>query len=341
MTVTIKQIAKEAGVAVSSVSDMLHRNDPRYSAVTRRRVQETARRLGYRPNILARAMIQGKTRSIGVVGHDLATPLNVERLQAISAAARKVGYQLFLSGGYEEGAAAMQETVEEMLARDVDGLIIFVMPDANVQFYESVQARGTALVLIGNPAPRPTLSVLSIDAAAGMHLVTRHLLEAGHRALAYAAGAAVMRVTGQRQAGFQRALREFRVKVPPEWILTDQPASPAAVREFTRTRLAMKPRPTAILYTNDEAAAVGLLAAREAGRDVPREVSLVGYDDLPLAALTWPAPTTVRQPRAEVGELAVKMLLEQMERPGKGRQVVLTPTLVVRQSTAAPPAVLN
>src|SRR5690348_16085276 len=111
--ITLKDVASEVGLNVPSVSLILHRDDPRYSEATRQRVQETARRLGYRPNRVAQSLAHGKTRSIGIVGHDLATPLNVERLQAISSFAVEEGYHMFLGGG----GAANEEAIEEMLDR--------------------------------------------------------------------------------------------------------------------------------------------------------------------------------------------------------------------------------
>src|SRR5689334_18952202 len=110
--ITMKDVAHEAGLSVSTVSHILHRGNTSYSAATRERVQAAAQRLGYRPNRLAQSLAHGKTRSIGVVGHDLATPLNVERLQAISQLARQQGYHVLLSGGEEADPNSLRETIE-------------------------------------------------------------------------------------------------------------------------------------------------------------------------------------------------------------------------------------
>src|SRR5690349_6947015 len=126
--VTLKDVAREAGLSFATVSHVLHRNDPRYSDATRRRVQAFAEQLGYHPNAVARSMVCGKTHCIGYVGHSLRTQMSMEKVEMIATLAQRTGYHIFLAGANEDGNRSLEkELVEELLARRVDGLIINVI----------------------------------------------------------------------------------------------------------------------------------------------------------------------------------------------------------------------
>ncbi len=332
--VTLRDIAREVQLDVSTVSHLLNRPERRYNPATRRRVQEVARRMGYRPNALARAMVHGKSRSIGIVGHDLATSLNVERLQAIATSARSLGYHMFLSSGQEETPALIEETIEDLLARKVDGLIVFIAPEADTRYYESLRKRGVPFVLIGTLSRPSTLPLVMIDGEAGGYAATRHLLALGHREIAFASGRYMAQDTSPRRRGFERAMREAGAPIPAHRVLSDQAISRQSVGDFTRRQLRGFPRATAILNANDNMAFTCIHAIAEMGLRVPQDVSVVGYDDLPIAQDAWPELTTIRQPRAEVSQAAVGMLIDQIEGNRSSQRLVLKPELIVRQSTA-------
>jgi LacI family transcriptional regulator len=340
MSVTLEDVAAEAGVSRTSVAHVLHRNDPRYSRDLCARVREAAQRLGYRRNELARALSLSRTHCIGFVGHSLRTTVTMEKVDAIATHAQQMGYHLFLSGPNEDGDRTLeQELIEGLLSRSVDGLIIHILPECDLSYYHSLQKRGVSLVLSGSHSCPEDLPIVSVDIASGIYEAMRHLLELGHRDIALALGEFSAATPHNRLEGAQHAFAECGLELAPGRVLSDRPSLPACVREFTQAQLSQSPRPTAILYNNDLLALAGMRMIRELGMEIPRDVSVVGVDDLPLAENTWPPLTTVSQPREELGRAAVKLLIKQIRGEDlQGQtQIVLPTELVVRQSTGPAP----
>ncbi len=334
--VTLKDVAREAGLSFATVSHVLHRHDPRYSALTRRRVQRVAQRMGYRADAVARSMVQGKTYCIGVVGYSLSGQMSMERVESIVIRAQELGYQTFLAGRNEEGDMDLEkQLIEELLAHRVDGLIILIQSECDTTYYESLQRRKIPFVLQGHLTRPNALPVVSVDAEHGYYELTRHLLDLGHRDIAVPLGWYTARAPHNRLAGVQRALRERGLCLPQGRVLKDKLMSFETAYEFTREQMRQPSPPTAILYNNDEMALSGLRALREMGLDVPRDVSVAGYDDLPIAAHTWPPLTTARQPRAELGDATLQLLMEQLNGHPSSTENhrILKPKLIVRQST--------
>ena len=333
--VTLKDIARETGLNFRSVSQVLH-GSHRYSPTTQKRVREVAQRLGYRPNAVARSMARGKTHCIGYVGHSLRAPLTMEKVEVIATQAQQMGYHLFLAGANEEGNRALErEIIEELLARRVDGLIINIIPESDLSFYLSLQKQGIPLVLTGHHSKPAGLPMVTVDIEGGVYEATRHLLDLGHRDLALAFGEYAVRSPHNRLDGCRKALQERGISLAAGRVFDDRPGTIEAICRYTKDQLGQSPRPTAIIFNSDEMAFAGLRVIREMGLEIPRDVSVVGVDDLPLAENTWPPLTTVRQPRAELGRAALELLMKQIRGEDiRGQKRILLPTaLVVRQST--------
>ena len=192
------------------------------------------------------------------------------------------------------------------------------------------------MVLFGLPKDP---SAILIDTIEGMYDATRYLIGLGHRRIAYAVGADAFQVPFHRLQGFQRALQEAGIVENREWLLSDAVCSKETVDAFTKRVLQNKVRPTAIMYLNDEMAFVGLHAIHSMGLRVPQDVSVVGFNDSPLAQLTWPELTTVHQPLDELAKLVIQILKDQIG--GKpvelGEYRMLKAQLIVRNSTAPAP----
>ena len=338
MLVTLENVAAEAGVSRTSVAHVLNRNDLRYSAATRTRIQDVAKRLGYRRNELARSLSVGKTHCIGFVGHSLRTVLTMAKVDAIATLAQEMGYHLFLAGANEDGDRDLEKKlIENLLARGVDGLIVSIVPECDLSYYRELQKREISLVLSGYHSDPGDLSLVSLDIEGGIYEATKHLLDLGHRDIALALGIFSVATPHNRLDGVKRALQEQGLELAPGRVMDDRPSHVECAREFTREQLSRSPRPTAILYNNDELALAGMRTIREMGLDIPRDVSVVGVDDLPLAENTWPPLTTVRQPRGELGRAVLDQLMNKIRGDGlHGKAQVLLPTeLIVRQSTGA------
>jgi len=337
--ITLKDVARKAQLHVSTISHILHSQDARYSFATRQRVEEIAKQLGYRPDTLARSLTLGKTNTIGVVGHDFVTSINMERVDAIAAFAQRQGYHILLAGGgLDILSGGEKELVDGLLSRRIDGLIIFIAAQSDISFYRELGEKGIPIVLTTH-VRIPNLPCVTVNIEQGYYEATRHLLEQGHRKIALAVATQFQIGLRNRFHGYQRALKSYGVTETEKLLPASGHMSISDSYEFTKEQIRRRQRPTAIIYANDEHAIAGLHALEEAGMDVPKEISVVGCDDLPFAQYTSPPLTTVYQPKGEVSQAAIELLIKQIDGQlvRKNVAVPLLTKLIIRQSTGPVP----
>lgn len=329
---TIHDVAREAGVSKSLVSLVL-RGSPKVSDPSRRAVLRAVNALDYQPNAFARGLVERRTRTVGVVASDLHNPFFVELIDGILEAAGEFGYRVLLGTGRRREDEE-EEVFESLLGLPADGVIL-LSPLIPLHVMEG-RASGAPVVVTGRPDAN-VADVVSIvdDDVAGAVLAVGHLVALGHRRIAHLSGGdgpgAAERRRGYEDAMARAGLSAFVQVAPGEF--TDEGGYQAA-----RLLLEAAPFPTAIFAANDFAAVGALTALVEAGLQVPRDVSLVGYDDTHLAALRHVSLTSIDQPQVEMGRLAVRALHESLTTGLLRRHIVLSPTLVVRGSTAPPPS---
>lgn len=239
--------------------------------------------------------------------------------------------------GSEDGESANEESqINQLLARRVDGLLVLAKHDSNFELLESVQKRGIPIVAIDYVSEDCSISTVGIDQEKGGYVLGKHLLDLGHTTISAAYGKYHATVKGGRLFGLRRALAERGLTLPDERIMFCDNADPETAYRFTREQMQRKDRPTAIIYSNDERAIVGLSALKDMNIDCPSEVSIAGYDNFPFASYLIPPLTTLTQPREELGRTAVQLLLDQIKNGIPATRVVmkLEPMLIVRKSTA-------
>jgi DNA-binding LacI/PurR family transcriptional regulator len=323
-------VAVVAGVSHMTVSRVLN-NPGSVKPATRDRVQAAMRSLGYRPNIVARALATGRTRRIGVLA--LATALYgpTSTLLSIEAAARVAGYQLDIVRLRAVTRRSVAEAADGLQGRGVDG-IIGITPHTWAP--KALQSAISAVPLVAVEGAEGHLPTVAVDQEQGAILATEHLLGLGHATVWHVAGPrdwleAKARLRAWRET-LQRADRTVPPVLPGDW---------GVGSGYTAgRRLAEEPGVTAVFVGNDQMALGVLRALLEAGLRVPDHVSVVGFDDVPEAAYFTPPLTTVRQDFDEVGRLALKLLLDQLaDGSTQERHVMIESRLVVRQSTAPPP----
>ena len=328
---TIIDVARRAGVSKSLVSRVL-RGSPRVSPSRSEAVLAAMAELGYRPNAVARSLVQRRSFTVGVVVSDLHNLFFAEILDGIGSVAGQCGYQPLIATGQREPdseAAAL----EMLLQLRTDGLIL-AGAVLSAEFVQSA-SRTAPVALVSSASRVSGVDTVGTDDVRGAGLAVEHLVGLGHRRIGLidggrGAGAA------ERRRGYELAMRrlglgaEVRVAAGD---FTEEGGYRGARHLLERGR-----RPTAICAGNDLAAVGALNALEEAGLQVPGDVSLVGYDNTALAALRHVSLTTVHQPRREIGEQAMTLLLRRIERPtARARRLLLEPTLVVRATTAPPP----
>jgi LacI family transcriptional regulator len=335
---TLKLVAARAGVSLATAARVL-RNDPTLSVrpATRERVMAAAHDLGYRPNRLASGL---RTRRTGTIGLVLPDPQNVawgETLRGVERAAAEREYVVVVSDAHGPTLDA-QQLSRFVLESRMDGLLVAfaTIEDALVA---QIVGRGLPLVPINSRSANVDASV-TMDDARGSRLAVDHLAGLGHVRIGFLAGRADTDVGRRREAGYRAAMADHGLPVDPTWVLAGDYTERTA-RDLARGLLRTPPgaRPTAFFTVNLQSALGFRAAVREAGARIPDDVSLVTMDDHPFLDHTDPALTAVRLPMAEMGELGVAMLLGIVEGGAMGHAVTSTPPqLVVRRSTAPPPA---
>lgn len=326
----MRDVAQAAGVSAQTVSRVLS-NHPNVQESTKRRVLAAVEELGYRRNNTARALVTGLSRTIGVV--TLATN-NYSRSSlalGVELAAREAGYAVN-SVTSSLSTQGLTEAVSRLVHQGVDGLIIAApLLDAARRVSELTQ-RIPTVTTDGSSGMSAELVGVNQDAA--VLLATNHLLELGHKTVWHISGPPEWSDAASRLDSWRRALESAGREVPPELHGDWSPESGYR----NGLILGRMPDVTAVLVASDEMAFGVIRALTELGRRIPEDISVVGIDDIDLAAYATPPLTTVRQSFEDTGRRAVVHLLEQIENPdGEYHHQVLEPTLIVRKSTAPPP----
>lgn len=302
-TVTIKDVAREAGVSVASVSRALNGTGG-VTADTEQRIREVAARLRYVPHGAARSLITRRTHTIGTLLPDMYGEFFSELIRGIDLAARARGLHLLVSSahdGVEEAAAALRT----MRGR-VDGMII-LSPRADAAFLHANLPDTLPTVLLNSPVQEPSYSVLNIDNRGGAHAMVRHLaVEGGYRDIAFIAGPQHNFDARERERGYREAMAEFA----PEATLRVLPGDFTEESGYRAGQqlAALSPRPRAVFAGNDMMAIGCLLALQEAGLNVPGDVAVTGFDDIPIARYVSPTLTTVRVRIVDLGRSALERL---------------------------------
>jgi DNA-binding LacI/PurR family transcriptional regulator len=325
-------VARLAGVSQKTVSRVFN-NEPKVTAETRERVLAAAQRLGYRPNGAARALLTGRTHRIGVVSLGTAHFGPSSLLVALEREARRAGYSLSIANSFEEESSGLAAAIESLLAQGVEAIVLSEpVEDGN----EPLVADVPVLTLGTAPVVRaPT--VLSMEAAEGGRAaaeLTRYLLGLGHRTVHHIAGPHRWWAARERRQHWHDTLVAAGADVPEvrtgDW---------TAARGYEIGReLARDPEVTAIFAANDETAIGVIHALHAAGRSVPGDVSVAGFDDLPIAAHVWPPLTTVSSDNAELAAAGLRYLVEFLDDPSTAPAPPPQHRhrLIIRDSTSSP-----
>jgi DNA-binding LacI/PurR family transcriptional regulator len=324
-------VARLAGVSHQTVSRVLN-GHPNVREQTRLRVRAAIAQLGYRPNKAARALVTGRSQLIGVIAQNSSLYGPASLLAAFELAAAEAGFSVSLRRVKELDRSSIASAVEHHRDSRVAG-IVAIAPTASANEALAEVPAGVPLVTIdGDPARSAPL--VTVDQTAGAFMATRHLLEAGHSTVWHVSGPPDWFDSAGRVRGWTQALEAAGVEVPPlvaaDWS--------AAAGYRAGQMLARMPEVTAVFAANDHLALGLLRAMHERGRSVPRDVSVVGFDDVPEAAYFIPPLTTVRPDFGAVARETLSLLLAQV---GEGEvgdsQRTIAPALVVRESVGPPP----
>lgn len=322
----IRDVARLADVSYQTVSRVLN-NHPSVRPETRKRVLRIIEETNYRPNLAARALVTSSSQTIGILAPSSSMYGPSASIAAIETAARSRGYWVTTAYIDVTDPASIPESIAHLAAQSIEGLVV-IAPQVRVFRALAAQSLDIPYVSLQSPDLQPEHE-LSVDQIAGARLATRHLISLGHRSIYHIAGPQDWIEAEARMRGFFQEMGAWDIPTTAP-ILGDWTAEFGyyAGRELLRV-----PDFTAIFSSNDQMAFGLMHAIRDEGLDVPRDISVVGFDDIPEAAHFWPPLTTVRQDFAELGRRCVELLLG----PGPGSReadvATIVPELVVRQSS--------
>lgn len=322
-------VARLAGVSHQTVSRVIN-NHPSVRESTRIRVQNAIDQLGYRRNQVARQLATGRSPSIGVVSVESTHVGPVSTVFAIAGAARRRDHFVVLAGLTEVDPAHMNEAIDFLMESAVDAILVLAPVFAAV---DALRDGDFAIPVLRLGDTRPEAqSGLAIDQFAGARAATRHLLELGHRSVEHVSGPMDWLDADGRARGWRAELEAWSIE-PPAIVAGDWSAESG----YRAGRLlADRGDVTAVFAANDQMALGLMRALEDSGLEVPRDVSVVGFDDLPDSAYFGPALTTVRQDFAEVGRRSVEAALALVQGAPEPQLVPVRPDLLVRASTAPP-----
>lgn len=326
---TLSDVAREAGVSPTAVSRYLN-NRIELPRTTRERIDAAIAKLDYRPNLLAKRLSTGKTEAIALITPEIANPFFAELAAAIESEAEKFGYAVYVSSTRGDKNREI-DALNRLRDQHVDGLIMMTnTPD------DGTLARliaGQRVVVLDEDIPGVSVPRVFVENTEGAYLATRHLTEAGHREIALVSGPEGLMSVRERRDGYLRALGEAGIAPDPAFQHFGD-YTRAFGHEAAHALFALDRPPSAIVACSDYIAVGVLHAAQQLGRAVPRDFSLVGFDDMAFAELVAPPLTTIRQPVPELGKVAFARLHAAME----GRKVPpltrLPVSLVIRHSVA-------
>ncbi|UOY02438.1 LacI family DNA-binding transcriptional regulator [Blastococcus sp. PRF04-17] len=328
--VTLIDVAAAAGVSKSTVSRILDERLPRSESATAQRVRQVAAELGYVRDPSAASLRRGKTMTIGVVVPRLTDTVMAMLYEALARAGQRSGHFTIVATTGDEPDAE-RAAVEALLQRRVDGVILSTARLGD-DFPGQLAARRVPYVLALRTDGRSLASVG--DDQLGGYLATRHLLDLGHRRIGLIAGPRYASSARGRVEGYRQAMAEAAVDVAPSWVVESTFGIDSGA-DAARALMSLDPRPTAVFAVNDNTAIGALSAFEDLGLSVPEDVSLVGYNDIPIVSRLPTPLTSVRVPFDQIAGAALELLISGPQ-GAHDRVRVAPPTLIPRRSTASP-----
>jgi DNA-binding LacI/PurR family transcriptional regulator len=329
---TIHSVAQEAGVSISTVSKVIH-NTGSISEQTRKKVFQAMNKLNYHPDVAAASLRGKKTKVIGLLVPDISNPFYAEVARSIEDRSRELGFNVMMCNT-DNDAEKEKEYLSLLTRQRIDGIVV-ASAFRSTDLLEGLLEKGIPIALIASEIPKLSIDTVTVDDYKGGYLATSYLLSLGHKRIAIIVEN--VRSNIPRLEAFRDAMEEAELPILDGYIIKTE-AMIQKGYEGARQLLSLQERPTAIFACNDLLAAGVIQAAKEMGFNIPEDVSVIGFDNTVLSTTTSPMLTTVAQPVKEMGAKVIDLLTKEMQtsKPYKER-LLLSPELMIRQSTAALP----
>jgi LacI family transcriptional regulator len=333
----IRAVAALAKVSIATVSRTIN-GAPAVSDRLSRRVWQAIKQLNYFPNSHARTLVSGRNRLFGIIVENISNPFFPELIQCFEEIAAAHGYEILVSSS-NSNAAVLTTCVRRMMERKVEGVAVMTFGQEE-PVLDKLAHHDIPMVLAEFRLDNPSASTILLDYSTGIHAAVNHLVELGHRKIAFLAGPHKLHSAITRENDYRTAMETAGLAIQKKWIIECDHTLKGGVAGFEKLQV-LSARPTAILCSNDMTAIGVLRAACMEGLRVPQDLSVIGLDDIAFAEFTLPPLTTIRLSRAELARAAFEALRQQAEDPHNPkiqREFLVSTSLVARGSTAAPPA---
>lgn len=328
--VSIKDIARAARVSHSTVSRALH-SSPLVNRETAERIRSIACEMGYRPSAVARSLVTRKTKTIGVVVTTIADPFIAEVVSGIEEVANDHGYSVFLANCNADPEREVK-VVHSFHERRVDGILV-TASRVGALYMPLLSEMKVPIVLINNQHPGEFVHSVMIDNVTASREATQHLIRLGHRRIAYIGDQFGFQSDSERFSGYRQALEAADLPFLPELVAHGDGKPEGGMRAMEKL-LALAEPPTAVFCYNDLSALGALRVIQWHGLNVPLDISIVGFDDLFIASYTNPPLTTIRQPKQQMGRMAMEILLKLFSGLNSTTNIKVSGELIIRGSTA-------
>jgi DNA-binding LacI/PurR family transcriptional regulator len=330
MKATIYDIAKEAGVSIATVSKVIN-GKGRISVETRSAVFAIMERLDFQPSVIASALTGKKTFTLGLLVPDVSNPFFAEIARAIEDQGHQLGYSVVMCNT-DNKDEKIERYISLLLQKSVDGIIIATGIEKK-EILEQLLAKGLPIVLIARELPFIAVDTVVVDDYVGGCMAANHLLEMGHKEIAFLAESQKVSSSRERMRGFRQTMLDAGLLLNEQWLkVCDYKVEDGNSK--TLELLQEDRRPTAIFACNDMLAVGALQAAREMKINVPSELSIISFDNTILSSVTNPPLTTIAQPMEQMGKLAVDLIVQNIKESNHQKQrIVLRPELIIREST--------
>lgn len=330
---SIREVAEQAGVSLGTVSNVL--NHPEIVAeTTRQRVQAVIDELGFVRNGSAHQLRAGHSRYLGLVVLDVTNPFFTEVARGVEDAANEAGYVVILCNS--DDSLEKEDRYLRVLEEQRSAGILITPLQNDVSYLQRLRRQEMAIVLLDRPSRARDLCSVAVDDVLGGELATRHLLELGHRRIAFISGPLNIRQCAERRRGMRRAIKISGLD--PDQVIVDIPAiaqNASAGEKCVEALVCHERKPTAAFCANDLIALGVMRGLIERGVKIPDEMALVGYDDVEFASVLSPALTSIRQPKYQLGRAAAELLLDEIggAEEHQHKQITYQPELIVRATT--------
>lgn len=331
----IKEVAKLAKVSTATVSRTINGSD-KVTPETAERVRKAIESLKYYPNTYARALGSGRSSLYGLIISDLTNPFFPELVKSFEEIAVQHGQEVLIANtNYDPHR--MEVCVSRMLQRKVDGVAIMTSEMAE-HLIDELSGRRIPLAFLDTAVPQKGISNILVDYAVGVDAAVKHLIHLGHRAISFISGPESLTSARIRKRAFIHSLEQNHIRLDPHFMEEGDHRADGGYDAMLRL-LDLKTRPTAVLTSNDMTAIGAMVAIFERGLEIPKDISIIGFDDIELSSFTRPALTTVRLSRQEIANMAFTALYNTYQSgAAKGAEYPIQTTLIVRKSTGPVPS---